>query len=184
MRLVAGVVSVALGLALLATAGSARAFERQWHLGGGAGVSGGSGLVLSPALGLYAAYGLSDVFDARLEVTLRAHPLGARERNEVEADERDPYALSAMVGLTYKLDVLTWVPWGGVYVGYQGFEEAPRAGLPFKQHDAAIGLGVGLDYGWSRSFGLGVSFRSDSALSQTTSVSFDALLRAEYRWGW
>lgn len=175
MRLVAGVVSVALGLTLLATAGSARAFERQWHLGGGAGVARGNGLSLSPALGLYAAYGLSDVFDVRLEVTARGYHLGS---------EQDPNALSAMVGLTYKLDVLSWVPWGGVYVGYLGFDAVPRKGLAFRQHDAALGLGIGLDYGFSRSFGLGITLRSDDALTRAEAVSFDALLRAEYRWGW
>ncbi|HKY35636.1 MAG TPA: hypothetical protein VJN18_06855 [Polyangiaceae bacterium] len=175
MRLVAVAASVALGLTPLTTAGRARAFERQWHLGGGAGVSGGSGLSLSPAFGLYAAYGLSDVFDARLEVTARGYHLGS---------EQDPNALSAMVGLTYKLDVLSWVPWAGVYAGYQGFDQAPREGLPFEQHAAALGMGLGLDYGWSRSFGLGITLRSDDALSDAGAASFDALLRAEYRWGW
>ena len=175
MRLVVVAASVALGLALLGAAKQARAFERQWHVGGGAGVSGGNGLSLSPALGLYAAYGISDVFDTRLELTMRGYQLGS---------DQDPNGLSAMLGLTYKLDVLTWVPWGGVYVGYQGFDAVPRAGLVFQQHDVALGLGVGLDYGWSRSFGLGVTLRFDDALSRAEAASFDALLRAEYRWGW
>jgi hypothetical protein len=124
---------------------------------------------------MYAAYGLSDVFDARLELTVRGYQVGA---------EQDPNGLSAMLGLTYKLDVLTWVPWAGVYVGYQGFDAVPREGLVFQQHDAALGFGLGLDYGWSRSFGLGITLRLDDALSRAEAASFDALLRAEYRWGW
>ena len=175
MRLAAGAIGVALGLALLGGANKARAFERQWHVGAGAGVSGGNGLSLSPALGMYAAYGISDVFDTRLELTVRGYHVGSEE---------DPNGLSAMLGLTYKLDVLTWVPWGGVYVGYSGFDAVPRADLVFKQNDVALGLGLGLDYGWSRSFGLGISARFDDALSRAEAASFEALLRAEYRWGW
>ena len=125
----------------------------------------------------YAAYGLSDVFDARLEVTARGYHYRAGE-------EQNPNALSAMVGVAYKLDVLRWVPWAGVYAGYLGFLDAPRAGLAFKRHDAALGLGLGLDYGISRKLGVGVTLRFDNALVNADARNFDALLRAEYRWGW
>ena len=124
---------------------------------------------------MYGAYGLSDVFDARLEVTARGYHL---------ASEQDPHQISAMLGLVYKLDVLRWVPWGGVYAGYQGFDAVPRQTLVFKQHDAALGMGLGLDYAFTRSFGAGVTLRFDEALTRAQAATFDALLRAEYRWGW
>ena len=162
-------------LALSAMSGSAAAFEREWHLGAAAGVSSGEGLALSPAVGAYAAYGLSDTFDARMELTARGYQIG---------DAENPHALSAMLGVAYKLDVLRWVPWAGAYVGYVGFLEAPRLGLPFEQHDVALGVGLGLDYGVSRQLGLGVTLHFDQALSNQETSSFDALLRAEYRWGW
>ncbi len=72
-----------------------------------------------------------------------------------------------MAGVVYKLDVLQWVPWAGVYAGYLGFLEQPRSDLNFKQHDVAVGLGAGLDYAFSRKFGLGVTLRSDYALSHS-----------------
>ena len=175
MRLAAGIFAVWLSLALSVMSDSARAFEREWHLGAAAGISDGEGLGPSPALGAYAAYGLSDTFDARLELTARGYQVGRAE---------NPNALSAMVGVAYKLDVLRWVPWAGAYVGYLGFLEAPRLDLPFKQHDAALGLGVGLDYGLSRQLGLGVTVRLDQAVTRMEASSFDALLRVEYRWGW
>jgi hypothetical protein len=171
-------VPLILGLAGLATIGTPRAalaFEREWHLGAGAGISSGSGLSTSPAIGAYAAYGLSDVFDFRAELTGRGYQIGA---------SRDPHSLSAAAGLAYKLDVLRWVPWAGVYVGYVGFLKQPREGLPFARHDAAIGLGFGLDYAASRQLGLGVTLRYDDALTQAGATNFDALLRVEYRWGW
>jgi hypothetical protein len=175
MRLASATLGVAVVAALCAVASPARAFERQWHVGAALGAADGSGLSLSPAVGVYGAYGLSDVFDMRLEVTARGYGL---------SEEGNPNQLSAMLGLVYKLDVLRWIPWGGVYAGYQGFDAAPRKGLAFKQHDAALGMGVGLDYAFSRSFGAGVTLRSDSALSRAQATTFDTLLRAEYRWGW
>jgi hypothetical protein len=175
MRLVVSAVSVALGLTLLGAPSPAQAFERQWHLGAGFGTSDGHGLKLSPTVGVYGAYGISDVFDVRLEVTARGYHVRA---------EANPNALSAMLGLCYKLDVLSWVPWAGVYAGYLGFDAPPRPELLVKQHDAALGLGLGLDYGWSRNFGVGLTLHLDQALSRAEAASFDALLRAEYRWGW
>jgi len=169
------VLGVGLGLGLSALPRAAAAFEREWHLGAGAGVSNGNGLALSPALGVYAAYGLSDVFDARVEVTARGYHLG-REQN--------PNALSGMVGVAYKLDVLRWVPWAGVYAGYLAFLDAPSGESAFKRHDVALGLGLGLDYAFNRRFGAGITLHFDNALGQSSASTFDALLRAEYRWGW
>jgi hypothetical protein len=89
-----------------------------------------------------------------------------------------------MVGVAYKLDVLRWVPWAGVYAGYLAFLEQPRTDLTFKRHDLALGLGLGLDYAFTRKFGAGVTLRFDEALGRANTSTFDALLRAEYRWGW
>jgi hypothetical protein len=174
MRLAALVLAVGLSLASLAAPRPARAFERQWHVGAGAGVSNGNGLSLSPAVAAYAAYGLSDVFDARLELTARGYHFGS---------EQNPNALSAMAGVAYKLDVLRWVPWAGVYAGYLHFLEAPPAGSSFKQRDAALGLGLGLDYAFSREIAAGLTLRFDQALTRSSANTFDALLRVEYRWG-
>jgi hypothetical protein len=175
MRLAASLLGVGLSLSLFGAARSARAFEREWHLGAAAGVSNGQGLKLSPAVGAYAAYGLSDVFDLRLELTARGYHVGS---------ELNPNALSGMVGLTYKVDVLRWVPWAGVYAGYLAFLDVPPPALTFKQRDVALGIGAGLDYGISRKLGVGVTLRFDDALTHSDASSFDALLRAEYRWGW
>lgn len=175
MRLAALVFGMGLSLASWAAPRTALAFERQWHVGGGAGITSGNGLSLSPALSAYAAYGLSDVFDARAELTARGYDLGA---------DSHPSALSAMGGVAYKLDVLRWVPWAGVYAGYLAFLKAPPEGSVYKRHDAALGLGLGLDYAFSRHVGAGVSLRFDQALTRSSASSFDALLRVEYRWGW
>lgn len=175
MKVAALLFGVGFSAALCGLAAPARAFEREWHLGAGAGVSNGNGLTMSPAVAAYAAYGLSDVFDARVELTARGYHIGSGQ---------NPNALSAMAGVAYKLDVLRWVPWAGVYAGYLVFLEDPRKDLSFGRRDLALGLGLGLDYGFSRNWGAGVTLRFDNALTNTSASTLDALLRAEYRWGW
>lgn len=174
MKLAGSLAAVACATMFGLVARPARAFERQWHVGAAAGITGGHRLSLGPALGAYAAYGLSDVFDARLELTARGYHVGSAN---------NPNAVTGMVGLVYKLDVLRWVPWGGVYAGYHALLRPPRAELPFKERDVALGLGGGLDYAFSRQFGCGASARVDQGLTVSQSRSFEALLRFEYRWG-
>jgi hypothetical protein len=189
MRLAALLLAGGVWLAVGAAASHAQAFEREWHLGAAVGTASGKRLSLSPALGIYGAYGLSDVFDVRLEVTALGYGL---------AEKQDPYAISSSAGLVYKLDVLRWVPWAGVYAGYLTFLKEPRplvkdplpgsnepqVEISYNQRDVTLGFGVGLDYAFSRNFGLGVTLRGDNSLGAARLSTYQSLLRAEYRWGW
>jgi hypothetical protein len=153
----------------------ARAFEREWHLGGGAGVAIPSGEYdLGPALGLYAAYGISDVFDLRLEFAGSRH--GVAQGDEINL-------VSGALGLVYKIDIIQWVPWigatGGYYVATP--KPLPLAGLP--ESSFAGGLTAGIDYALTRSVGLGASFREDFLLDEGTNVTL-LFFRGEYRFGW
>lgn len=163
------------GLALLVTA-PALAFDNQWHLGVGAGMAAQErNPSLGAAFGVHGAYGLSDLFDARLEILNSWHgsaPMGA-----------------ALLGITYKLDVIQLIPWGGLVAGGYYFSDAltGKGRKTFEPGGAAL---MGLDYAWSREWGaslaLGMHFmpfiddnRSIAALRYTT-----LLLRIEHRWGW
>ena len=166
--------------ATLLESGLAGAFERQWHLGGGLGVASfASGEAnLGPALGVHAAYGLSDMFDVRGELTGSTHTLD---------DERRVNLYSASLGIAYKIDVLEWVPYAGLFVGSYiwGGEAAPENQTGF----VGISTMLGIDYALSRSFGLGLQLRYHGGLydppkSLTDGAYFTGLLRAEYRWGW
>ena len=55
MRLAALLLGVGLSLGLCCSSRAALAFEREWHLGVGAGVANGNDLKLSPAVAAYAA---------------------------------------------------------------------------------------------------------------------------------
>jgi hypothetical protein len=150
------------------------AFERQWHVGAGGGVaSPGDGYALGPALGLHAAYGLSDVFDARLELLLSRH------RAATQAVPADHF-YGGKLGVAYKLDVIQWIPYFGVSAGFLGLVEARD---PYRGAQATLGLMAGLDYAIARSVGIGVIGSVDYALGPPATMTA-GLLRVEYRFGW
>ena len=159
----------------------AHAFEREWHTGGGLGVT------VYPhyysvglALGLNAAYGISDVFDLKLEVLGSYHGYSASPRSPTEHAE--PY--SAVAGLSYKLDVLQWIPYGALLVGYQHIAGRLPLAEPFRRDDALGALVLGLDYAMTRNFGLGASLRVAMPItSPSAGEAITTLLRAEYHWG-
>lgn len=153
----------------------ASAFERQWHLGAGLGVAvpteayGAGG-----ALSLHGAYGISDVFDARLTLQSALHTPDAEDSGQPSL------SLSlATLGLAYKLDVIEWVPYFGVRAGGYYFSSAPLD--PYSRLGGTVGGMAGCDYSFSRNAAVGVELSYDLLLPEGT-VS-GALLRAEYRWG-
>jgi len=155
---------------LLFVSPPAFAFERQWHLGGGVGAAFPSnGYDLGPALALHGAYGISDVFDLRLELQ--------GSRNDFQGTPVSFYG--ARLGLAYKIDIIEWIPYIGVSGGSFGvvwsesFVLRPSAGAFF-----------GLDYAVSRHFGLGVLAVGDIIIANPSVTVGAVLLRAEYRFGW
>jgi len=156
--------------ALLVVSTPARAFERQWHFGGGLGLAAPSdGYGAGPALGIHGAYGLSDVFDARLEL----------QASRNEAGSLPVWFYGARAALAYKLDVIQWIPYGGVSAG--GFAIAWDGGSLLRP---SVGALVGLDYAASRHVGLGVVGTGDYVFVDSGVTVLCALLRAEYRFGW
>lgn len=181
--------SIPFTLAILATLLSvtsrARAFERQWHLGGGLGVAGvpGSDYHVGPLVNAHLAYGLTDMFDVRLELGLSQHVLGG-------SPEQTQRLYGSDVAFVYKIDVIEWVPYIGLLAGYHGATQPPRAAAagapaPFHQREGDVGLMLGVDYALTRSFALGAQLRYHSFLSEPTKTGYTAaLFHAEYRWGW
>ncbi|HYO94696.1 MAG TPA: hypothetical protein VER33_09280 [Polyangiaceae bacterium] len=164
---------VALGWLLVP--GAASAFERQWHVGGGAGlVSPASPYKSGGALALHAAHGVSDVFDVRLELRSSLHE--AREAGQ----SRNTLSQGALA-LVYKIDVIEWVPYIGVRAGYYYlFGTPPAASLT--RSGGMLGTLLGCDYAFSRSAAVGAELAYDTWLPEGSAVGM--LLHAEYRWGW
>ncbi|HEX3775161.1 MAG TPA: outer membrane beta-barrel protein [Polyangiaceae bacterium] len=175
------VFSLACALAGFFCSSSAHAFEREWHLGGGLGVTAyPRDYSLGPALGVNGAYGISDVFDLKLELLGSAQ--GYQPDARFSVAHAEPLSLAA--GLSYKLDVLQWIPYAALLVGYSHIGGTLPIGEPFHRDDAIAALVLGLDYAVSREFGLGLSLRSDLRLSTPNEgETFTPMLRAEYHWG-
>ncbi|MFO7178803.1 MAG: hypothetical protein DIU78_008910 [Pseudomonadota bacterium] len=164
-----GVLLAALAGVLPATADAA---PREWHVGASAGyVGAGRGLRPGPGLGVYGAYGLFGSFDARLDVRGSLH--------SIESDPDETVLVLATAGLSYRLDIIQWIPHLGARIGYyevgSGATTLPRRG-------ATLGILGGIDYAFSRSFALGVSGAHDRLGTKGSTTAFE--LRAEYRWGW
>ncbi len=153
-----------------------RASEGQWHLGGGPAVQRFTGGETAPALQGVGAYEWSDSFDLRLEL------LGAAPRLE-------PGALQASVavGAAYKLDVIEWVPYFGLLLGYYELGSARPA--PLAARELGLSIPLGLDYALSRQLVLGLQLRYHAFLSELPQTLGEASLlsaglRLEGRWGW
>jgi hypothetical protein len=147
----------------------AHAFERQWHVGGGLGLATESGgYDIGPVLGVHGAYGISDVFDVRLELQA--------SRNDLAGFPVWFYAMRA--GLAYKLDVLQWIPYAGPTAG--GFFMTFANGTLLKP---CVGALAGLDYAVSEHVGVGVFAAGDYVLANPNLLVGTLLFRAEYRFG-
>jgi len=156
-------------LACLSWGRAASAFEREWHLGGGLGAAAANGYALGPAANLYAAYGLTDAFDLRLEL--------AGSRSAVAGDPA--YLYGGKLALVYKIDVIQWIPYLGLAGGYLRVTERVA---PFTLGQPTAGLVGGLDYVVSRRFALGIAGTYDYAFHPAAGYA-NAFLRAEYHFG-
>jgi len=180
MRTSTALLSAAAAIAALLAAPEADAFERQWH----AGASFGYALLTDPGTypgfggRLHAAYGVTDAFNALVEVDMATHPGGKY------------FVLGASAGATYVVDILEWVPYVGLTVGGYDLLIAAAcngAGEP-SCHTGRFALGVpfGIDYTVTRSFAVG--FAGKYALLvpaiEFPGSYFTAYARAEFIWGY
>jgi hypothetical protein len=155
---------------VLAVAPRAAAFEREWHVGGGLGGAVAPGYSFGPALNAYGAYGISDAFDVRLELSSSILDRAATATAF--------YSLKAV--FAYKIDVIQWIPWVGVSAGLLG---SGKGKWPFESVQPSAGLIAGLDYAWTRHFGLGLCATGDYGFNEAA-VYGAGFLRAEYHFGW
>jgi hypothetical protein len=157
----------------------AAAYERQWHAGASFGyaIVGQEEAYSGLGGGLHLTYGLTDAFNAMLETDFTLHPGG------------DLTVLSAALGPAYVLDILEWVPYGGILIGaYDIWRHSDCGGVDQPScHAAHLGFSVplGLDYQLSRSFAIGGQVRYHFLLAGEGDPSsyFTAFARAEFIWG-
>lgn len=160
--------------------GEASAFERQWHVGAGAGYS----PYITPAGvtlhgfggGLHLTYGLSDTINFLALADVTVHPATTDHGQPVDG----VLLGGGSVGLGYVFDVLQIVPYFGAAVGGYYLASPTNAGGRL-----ALTVPFGIDYQLSRSFALGVAGEYKLLFLDPAGVGqrFTAFLRAEYIWG-
>lgn len=174
--------AAAVALAVALSPAPAAAYERQWHAGLGLGYS---VLTDDPVAhgfggGLHLAYGLTDAFNAMLEIDIAGHP------------GDDLMIMSGSLGVGYVFDVLQWVPYVGLMVGgYDLWSVADECGADVEGvpacHRGRIGgsIPLGLDYQISRDFAVGAQGRIHLLLlGDSPAMYVTAFARAEILWGY
>ena len=160
---------VTAGLLLLASR-RAEAFERQWHAGVDAGYASLFGDHSSGGIGAGAhlGYGLTDAFNALLEVDYSHHPSAHSD------------VWSSGLGVAYTLDVARIVPYAGLLVGGYKLTGDLSKTAPGGQ------IALGVDYQIDRHWAAGLQIRMHTIFASApvgTLVYGTTFLRFEYLWG-
>jgi hypothetical protein len=159
----------AAALVLLASR-RAEAFERQWHAGIDAGFASLFGDHSSAGFGggAHLVYGLSDAFNAILDIDFTRHP------------SADTSIWSSGAGVAYTLDVARIVPYAGLMVaGYKLTGDLSKF-APGGQ------IVLGIDYEIDRHWAAGLEIRMHTIFAADpvgTLAYGTTFLRFEYLWG-
>lgn len=172
-------------------AGEARAVERQHHLGIAPGATfwktADSPMELGASLGAFYTYGINDQInllgELRGSVLTFSRDVIDREKNAIVPTTRPGREGSLALGLAYVLDVLRWVPYGGVLLGAQtigGGTMTESRIMPTLQ------VALGLDYQANRTVSVGFAFRQSifalNASEYPTATHLFA--KVEFSWGY
>lgn len=183
----AAVAALVVFAAAMAAGGRAGAVEREHQLGVDAG---GSMLSIhdkstpdvGSTLGLHYTYGLTDAFNLMAEGAWSLVAANQQLDHPDTPHTRPADVYNIDVGLGYVLDVLQWVPYGGILVGGYAMQGGTVDGVKLLP---GAELALGLDYRFNRSWAAGVAFRQHFLSDVATYPSFtQAFARLEYTWGW
>lgn len=179
---------LAFAAALVFSSGSARAVERQHHLGlapalGMLTVANKSTLSVGAGGALHYAYGLTDQWNLSVEASSVIVAANQKQDFPTAPRNRPASVDHAAVGLGYVIDILRWVPYlnahGGLY-------RVAGGTLPEALWIPGLSLGLGLDYQLNRHFAVGVALREHFMLTKLADYASytTGLLRFEYMWGY
>jgi hypothetical protein len=154
----------------------AAATDDRVHLGAKGGVAFQSDKSAGPVFGVHAAYELSDMFDAELELM----------QSENRGDGVTSGIFAAAAGLTYKIDILRIVPYVGALGGFYDYMQAPG---PHGESGGEFGMAlqVGFDFLLTRDIALNLDFRPHFSFHDGITSPYSPLqtimVGAEYRFG-
>jgi hypothetical protein len=166
----------ALALACALAAAPAAADEKEWVLAvhGGASLlhvadpdrSNGDRSAWGGGGGLDVSYGVTDALALRATGTFTGQAIGAEldDMGRTVAPEGAALTWFAGLGLTYTIDILRVVPYLEFAVGALGRRVPTLTGDPWT-YDAAVQIGLGLDYLINRRVAVGLLVRYYAALT-------------------
>jgi hypothetical protein len=134
------------------------------------------------AAGAHYTYGLSDAFNLMAEGAWSL--LALNESGKASTPRTRPsWAANVDVGIGYVLDVLQWVPYGGLLLGGYALSGGT---LDATKYLPGAEVALGLDFKFDRSLSAGVAVRQHLLLTDlNTYPSFtQAFARIQYSWGW
>ena len=141
---------------------------------------------LGGVVGAFYTYGITDQFNLLVEGSFALQ--GVTESPISDKDPTVPavrprFLGTGAAGVSYVLDVLQWVPYGGLLLGVNALGGGTMPGVVVSP-DAI--LAIGLDYQFGRRVTLGGAFRQHFALTQLSVYpSYSQLfLKLEYTWGY
>ncbi|MCC6522464.1 MAG: hypothetical protein IT373_07370 [Polyangiaceae bacterium] len=192
-----------LGAACLAIVGHARqahAYERQWHVGGS------FGYVFAPfpvagathgfGGGAHVAYGVSDAFNLRVNLDVLGFSVAEPQaENAPVPPEGIPHhaatVWSGTVGAEYVLDILEWVPYFGLALGFADVVQPPTGAASGERlHDPNLAFEIpfGIAYLPIPELSVGLEGRYRVlALGSSPRTPVQMILagaRLEYVWGY
>jgi hypothetical protein len=151
----------------------ALAFEREWHAGAKGGLAFQPGRDTGWGVGAHGAYGLSDMFDAELELFLT--------QNAADQDQT-ARVFAATAGVAYKIDIVRWIPYFGLLGGYYDFWGVP--GPNGETKTVGMAAQIGLDFLLMREVALSLDYRPHVSFVDGPNIPLQTLmLGVEYRWG-
>jgi hypothetical protein len=171
----------------LASAPSARALEREHHLGFDAGggllvIGNKSTNDLGASVGAHYSYGLNDEFNLMVEASYSLVALGQTADSRKTPETYPASLATADVGVGYVFDVLQWVPYAGVLVGGYALSGGT---VPDVKLLPGVEVALGLDYRLTPTLAIGIAARQHLMSETSTYPSFtQLLLRIETVWGW
>ena len=175
-------------VAASATAGEARAIERQHHFGLDPSLSmlkidDKPTLSTGFGIGAHYTYGIDDQFNFMAEANGSIVALDQKQDTPTTPHTRPAQVMHALAGVGYVIDVLRWVPYFGILAGGYRLSGGTLDDALYIFGGAAQ---LGLDYQLSRQWAIGVAGQQHFLLTKmSTYPSYtNVMLRFEYMWGY
>jgi hypothetical protein len=180
--------AAATGAATLCVSTSAHAIEKQHHIGAAPSFAllktADTAAAAGAGIGAFYTYGITDQINFLGELSGSLHTVDRTPVDEKVGvpKTRPTTAARASVGVAYVLDILRWVPYGGVLLSGAYLSGGTLAAPKIVPN---VELALGLDYQFNRTTVVGLAVRQSFFVTvlPTYPSYTNFFLKFEYQWG-